>query len=1007
MPADIPYTWSEDEHMLYFVLQVKGAKQKNIDVALCDVYIKVNCHPALFDADLLHEVDPEHKKTICRIGAGKVTLSLKKKDTGLWHDFRAKGSKIELRDRRQQALAARAAREQEIYKYKEELKWEMVKKAEGEQWRLDRENREQIEKWEQDEKERWEKEVFSAFDEETGKLKEPASSLNDMEDDFDLPDSAPGRTAAAPGARTTTKAELAAPALSHTTDEAIPKVCEVTDEEAAEIRATKLQTPAQVANAKPNAVAKDKDAIWTEEDFKKPNQLDDEEYEEYTPEVRENPGKMGLRFTARPRPGIPVRDRGPREPPHPKATVKSDLPPMLAGDTVEDENDPVWLKDKADNLMVAGDYQGAYNAYTEALKIGLNARAFANRAVADLYMGNCEQCIEDCNRSLAILDKRQRTPAGHMPGPTDPEDQKVRASVEVRIGVAYLWLGAYKKAEEHLEKALDTEDGLDPQERPKVKEDLARVQSSRAALLLKERADGAARRAHGSEDLVQKELGNALGLYTEAADADSESAVVYANRCFARLRADDLHGCIEDADATLNYLKQWPIARRAPKKPSRPARLDPPMLDDPTFSHPDSVKQGEVDWLMKHSGGDSKNLPPLPQEYEWIKDVSEKNDDAWIAIRKKMSKATIDAIKESTRVLQDTTYTRNPRVILDQVQYAIELNKHGEGPSAKAITQAEEYAKKLEAHFKEVEAERLQDEEQIRQEIEECDLEECLDLTRTGVARTGFSRTHPVECTQRRLFVKVLLRRARAHELLGDLEAAERDLQMALRAEPDNREAKQRLKVVTAPAITVAEDVTCAADSSSSATSLAVEASASDRAASGPAQSEPREASTAARGTDAASGTPADTASADVEDDEETAVDHAATTSLLASASDYMKRNDYQSALQVYNYLRKRCKVWETPLVELKVLSNSSLCLQRLRGRLPELIRACNEALSRIEELRAAGNASGVAEDTLLSMECACLSRRGSAYAQQQRTEESNRDAARVRELLGKSERSS
>lgn len=40
---------------------------------------------------------------------------------------------------------------------------------------------------------------------------------------------------------------------------------------------------------------------------------------------------------------------------------------MLAGDDrEEDENDPVWLKDKGDQLMVRGDYQGAYHAYTEA-----------------------------------------------------------------------------------------------------------------------------------------------------------------------------------------------------------------------------------------------------------------------------------------------------------------------------------------------------------------------------------------------------------------------------------------------------------------------------------------------------------------------------------------------------------------------------------------------------------------------------------------------------------------
>jgi len=122
MPSDIPFTWSEDENMLYFVLQVRGAKQKNIDVQLCDVYVKVNCRPQLFDADLRHEVDPEHKLTMCRIGAGKVTLSLKKKEPGLWQEYRAVGSKAEIKERRRLALEVASEREADRQKLKEDRK---------------------------------------------------------------------------------------------------------------------------------------------------------------------------------------------------------------------------------------------------------------------------------------------------------------------------------------------------------------------------------------------------------------------------------------------------------------------------------------------------------------------------------------------------------------------------------------------------------------------------------------------------------------------------------------------------------------------------------------------------------------------------------------------------------------------------------------------------------------------------------------------------------------------
>ncbi|CAK0907102.1 unnamed protein product, partial [Prorocentrum cordatum] len=52
----------------------------------------------------------------------------------------------------------------------------------------------------------------------------------------------------------------------------------------------------------------------------------------------------------------------------------------------------------------------------KALKLALNPRAFANRAVASLYLGNLEQCVEDCGHALRLLDKRRQSQEqGGMP----------------------------------------------------------------------------------------------------------------------------------------------------------------------------------------------------------------------------------------------------------------------------------------------------------------------------------------------------------------------------------------------------------------------------------------------------------------------------------------------------------------------------------------------------------------------------------------------------------------
>jgi len=512
-------------------------------------------------------------------------------------------------------------------------------------------------------------------------------------------------------------------------------------------------------------------------------------------------------------------------------------------------------------------------------------------------------------------------------------------------------------------------------------------------------------------------MSGALELYAEAAAVDSESAVIHANRCFARLRAGQLQECLADSEAALQCLRMWPTARRPPATPSRPSRLDPPYIDDPTFKHPDQQKQGEVDWLMKHSGGSTKDLPTLPSEYEWIKDAAEKSDNAWIAVRRKMPQATIDTIRKATRELQDVLYLRKPYAVREQVRVAIEQNKAGEGPSAKAIRQAEEYADRLEEHEKEKRLEREKQEDALRQEHEETVLEEVLAHTRSGVAQTGFGHSHPVERTRRRLFVKVLLRRAAAFEQLGDVQAGMRELHAALQVEPENREARQRLMVLEEPPAVPPLQGGPAAASAPPLPATAAPQAAPPAAAPAPAVPAPTAVATVTGTPVTTTATSAATAIAkdervsstdcvvekdgDADSEDDAGPDHASTAALLNSAAEYMRRDDYTSALQIYNYARNRCKVWESPTLELKVLSNTSLCLQRIRGRLPELISVCNEAISRITELRERGG-GGVSEELLLHMECACLSRRGSAYAQQKKMEDSNRDAAHVRQLLAR-----
>jgi hypothetical protein len=263
-----------------------------------------------------------------------------------------------------------------------------------------------------------------------------------------------------------------------------------------------------------------------------------------------------------------------------------------------------------------------------------------------------------------------------------------------------------------------------------------------------------------------------------------------------------------------------------------------------------------------------------------------------------------------------------------------------------------------------------------------------------------------VEKTRRRLYVKILLRRARALELLGELAeegGSVGELRRVLHVEPENPEAKQLLAKLTAPApapVASAE----AREEALPAEEAVGGALPSTHGATDPDVATVKgDDSGTARATGSGRGRRGQRELDDDIDEPEDVVDHASITALLSSAAEYMRKNDYESALQIYGYARRRCKVWESPALELKALSNTSLCLQRLRGRLPELIAACNEALGRIAELRGEPDCGGVAEELLLNMECACLARRSTALAQQGgKATESERDAARVRELLAR-----
>ncbi|CAD7936732.1 unnamed protein product [Amoebophrya sp. A120] len=1043
MPLSAKFTWTEDLDTITFVVRIPGVKANKCVVVISPVYVKVNQSPHFFEQDLLHEVDLGGSQA--RVAPDRVTLLLKKRSPGTWGDFRyanssATGGREALLARRKESLQKWEERERQLTEQRKDQRFQLNKKAEEEQWRLDREGREKIEKWKEEEKEIAENEVFDVLDNlgEKPKFGGPVERRKPGEE---------YRSTCSGSAGGSTSSIFRDDAPASAKIEEVPDSEEDEEEDLVDSDGENEPAPKVKAKKAENITDKNTDPEDNQKieaagarDEKDPDS--EEEYQmeilppkPHLPEVRQaGTHKMILPMTRHAKPGVPARDRPGRAPPHPRDLTGVAAPKQhkLAGETDYDESDPVWLKDKADKCMAAGDYPSAMQAYTTALTEYSNARAFANRAVCALYLGKLSNCIEDCNHAIKILNMKTKVPDGHCAPPKDPEDEKLRARVLVRRGVAFLWLGEYARCEDSFLTALDRNEceecALTKEERGILQEDLQRVRLAAKACEKKREIDKKLRTTNNVLDketqaVILKEYDDAFLLEKE------ENAVVCANRSFVKLQAMDIEGCLQDADTTCDLLARWPVARNAPKLPEKPQRLDPPTLEDHTFRNPNASKTDEKDWLMKHHGSPNDGkLPDIPEEFEWVRDASEKKDEAWIAVRKKLTRDQITAIRAKITKFQEALYTRNIDVIDAAIETARQENLAKEGPCSEALHQAGEYRMKLSEYLDEQKKRAELDQEKMKEEDRTSTefFERSLIATQPGC----FRRDHPCEKTRRRLFVKTRLRQARAYELQEQFEDASKALEMVLSAEPKNPDALQlrakiagNLKKLGGKGEQEDEGTTAAGTSTSASGQLsATEAKNVERiiqkkilggGGQNSSSAEDVEAKSRSRATAGGAKSAAvveDSDSEDEDDPEDGSLQQAEVAKLVGTATKYLEKGEFESALQIFNYARTKGNfqlaagphqasasgaasssgedLFEE---ELRVRLNCCLCLQKLK-RVQDLLKMCDETLRAIESRKP--------QSSHPRLEAACRTRRGWALHQLNRSAEATEEGKKAQALL-------
>eukprot|EP00398_MALV-I-01_sp_L67-1_P000049 gene49-140_t len=926
MPRTAKYSWIEDATSITFDVSIPAIKADKVDILVAGLYVKVNHPPDFFEADLVSPVDPDHEKTKVMVTKTGVKLVLRKENEGIWSEYKAKGEKSELRTRRQQSIEEHQKRLEEKVQAKKDRMLDLQKSGEREMWAVDRKNKDTVAEWKDAEKKKAEQEVFGSFDSgpERKALENVSASSTSMIDRLREGDGreeaviqesevVPPAPASPPLARrksslkgSTTDGKKERRKSVGWADEETSGRKSLVQEFSAEAQKHDFAPPPRGSISPPRKPISDD--IFDDDSLK-------EKLEEVTLPVRKGPEKIGLRFSERALPGVPARDRPDREPPKPKGKIQR---PKLHGEDDHLENDPVFLKDKADKFMIKGDYEAARNAYTSALVHASNSRAFANRSIANLYLGEFTKCIEDCNHAISVMTLRAKAQEKGGSAVTDARELQMKARILLRIGVCYLWMGNFSKAEANMLSALAIEDGFTPEEKEKVNADIERIRLADEVAPEKIKVDRTLKRTLVDEAKERDiEWDPIVDQYEELADKENgNNAIVLSNQCLASLQAGNLQKCIDTGMAALRKIAEWP----------------------------------------------------------WVKDSEEKSDDAYIALKRKLTKEQKELIKQRLEVLQGAVYNRDLKQIKKALGHAITEGKDGLGVGAEALDLCNKYCKKLREYEEQKASEKKQEKElaeKVLKQTEENPQAEAEEIA-------AFPKTHPLEKSRRRLRTKIRLRRGKAFERLGKVPEAIAEIQAALTLEPKNGEAQNLLRMLRPLPLTPEEEKKV------EKVNTAVEKADTDQVAS---------ADNGKKNEDVDS----DDMSSDEEEDVEEKIE--STKLLFQTATQYLKTGDFEGALQMCRYILNTGTFMtgrDGAMQKLRAHSNLTLALQKLRMPAKDLYEACNSALDLCHSDDVKGDNMG----DVSKIECALLSRRGSALMQMGKTEAGQADAARVKELL-------
>jgi len=554
MPLTGEYKWNESNDTMKISIPLKGVSTSKVDILVSELTLKVNYAPYLIDIVLLKEVNELRHKAVVKEGVLHVTLF--KKVEEIWGECERKDTKSTLNQIRTESLKKRELLEQEIATKKSDRRVEEERHAVRKQMALEEAERGRLDNVKLEEKKSAEQEVYETFArmqvEEQKKMKTVLPTVAS-------PKTIPQQSTPKP---------VQPAVITNTTSPVSPgKVTEIFDDYDmlsdvdSDVEKEVINKKSQMKIVEP-IVQPETENDNLEEDIKyippPRNALVDEETGEIIDANADAAaGKVKINFTPRIFP-TPMRESKIAEEEDWVAKNRRHLKRHgvlgkgLGKGADISEEDPTWLKAKADDFFRSGDTRSALNAYSAAIDMDNTFIAcYSNRATCYLKLNMYPQCQADCDFAIThSLEELQRRASDNS------EKMKLLSSLvklHLRRCSAFCQMGQYQESLNDYYQALTKYQHLDASmiaslttiSVQSIQSDIDRLKTLSHAEILKKEADTL---------FAEKDIQKALEKYNAAITLIPVHVSALSNRSGCKLALGLIESAIDDCKMAVDLL---------------------------------------------------------------------------------------------------------------------------------------------------------------------------------------------------------------------------------------------------------------------------------------------------------------------------------------------------------------------------------------------------------------------------------------------------------------------